>query len=198
MTAATPPVSLLAGDVTLAETLDLAPLLDRAAQARLVRGCLKLRQPAPDLVLPPADRLKVLVWEWLAHLGFVEDATRNTLIALMTPALEGYIARAPEWVADDPADELPSFFLMIVDHRWATWSSLFGPTQAAGSELFDLLYNVPATQEDRRRDGPGVTYFTLQLQHRIARAERALASRRLRHGGEHGRPGGADRPAADG
>lgn len=83
-----------------------------------------LRRSAGDAALSLPDQLRLLVWEWIRHLGFVTDGqTADLLRSERIDTLARWIAS--HWAQGHGQFDrraLITFQLTLADHRYARWT----------------------------------------------------------------------------
>ena len=132
------------------EAKPVLTILEPAQYARLVRVIMGLR--SPQEYAQPLDayrQLQMYVYEWLVHLGFLEDDKIRWLMNAMDAELRvfGFWLDAEFDNIPCVAKPMPIFTLTVTDKRYAVW-----PRQMSFADLQDEVYV-------RQLDQPGCTHI---------------------------------------
>lgn len=145
--------------VSLRDMQRIMPILDEAEFAVLARGVLGVRTREQAESLPVAVQLRMLLWEWLVHLGFVTDGQRREIVRLPD------LAHAACGLEGGPHD-LPVRNLIVADHRYLGWSWC--------ALWYDFVYG----EELASLPEPAVTLIVCDLNALYLRSRKRLAQLR--------------------
>lgn len=99
--------------VSLDDLATLLPTLEKRDVAILARSVLGLRTAEQQKDISTLDQLRAGVWEFMVAVGFVTDAQRQKVLAVLEPALRDVI---PAYEAGGTS--LPTFHVTFAEQRY--------------------------------------------------------------------------------